>query len=135
MSRILPIITVLLIVSFAADTVASSQRRKRRPRREPPTIGCGGPVCIGITADRVSVKAGEFVALMANASDPDGDVLIYAWSTTGGQIAGKGASVLLDTTGITEPTTFTVTATIDDGYQHVVNCTAVVISVEPASKP
>lgn len=34
--------------------------------------------------------------LAANATDPDGDTLLYKWSTNGGRIIGDGANVNWD---------------------------------------
>src|ERR1043165_7822746 len=55
------------------------------------------------------------VALSANATDPDGDTLLYTWSTTGGRVTGDGANATLDLTGVS-PGTYTVTVEVDDGF-------------------
>ena len=65
-------------------------------------------------ASASTVCVGDKVALRANASDPDGDTLLYTWTTTGGRIVGEGANVSFDTTGLA-PGTYTVTAQVDDG--------------------
>src|SRR5205823_13376428 len=54
------------------------------------------------------------VSLAANASDPDGDTLLYTYSTTGGRITGDGANVSWDLTGV-QPGTYTATVEVDDG--------------------
>ena len=54
------------------------------------------------------------VALSANATDPDGDTLLYTWSTTGGKISGDGPNATLDMSGAA-PGTYTVTVEVDDG--------------------
>jgi hypothetical protein len=54
------------------------------------------------------------VALSAAASDPDGDTLLYTWSTTGGRVTGDGPNATLDLTGAS-PGTYTVTVEVDDG--------------------
>ncbi len=54
------------------------------------------------------------VQLSANASDPDGDTLLYTYSTTGGRIVGDGPNATLDLTGA-QPGTYTVTVEVDDG--------------------
>ena len=54
------------------------------------------------------------VQLSANATDPDGDTLLYTYSTTGGTIRGDGPNATLDLTGV-GPGTYTVTVEVDDG--------------------
>ena len=54
------------------------------------------------------------VQLSANATDPDGDTLLYTYSTTGGRIVGDGPNATLDLTGVA-PGTYTVTVEVDDG--------------------
>jgi hypothetical protein len=54
------------------------------------------------------------IKLSANATDPDNEVLLYTWSTTGGRISGQGANVTLDLTGVA-PGSYTVTLEVDDG--------------------
>jgi hypothetical protein len=54
------------------------------------------------------------VQLSATATDPDGDTLLYTYSTTGGRITGDGPNATLDLTGVA-PGTYTVTVEVDDG--------------------
>jgi hypothetical protein len=54
------------------------------------------------------------VQLSANATDPDGDTLLYTYSTTGGRITGDGPNATLDLAGVA-PGTYTVTVEVDDG--------------------
>jgi hypothetical protein len=54
------------------------------------------------------------VSLSANATDPDGDTLLYTYSTTGGRITGDGPNASLDLSGV-QPGTYTVTVEVDDG--------------------
>jgi hypothetical protein len=54
------------------------------------------------------------IQLTANASDPDGDTLLYTYSTTGGQITGDGPNVTWNLAGVT-PGTYTATVEVDDG--------------------
>ena len=57
---------------------------------------------------------GPTVQLSANATDPDGDTLLYTYSTTGGRVTGDGPNATLDLTGVA-PGTYTVTVEVDDG--------------------
>ncbi|HVG29252.1 MAG TPA: hypothetical protein VM864_05975, partial [Pyrinomonadaceae bacterium] len=52
--------------------------------------------------------------LTANATDPDGDTLLYAWTTTGGRITGDGPNVTWDLSGVA-PGTYTANVEVDDG--------------------
>jgi hypothetical protein len=54
------------------------------------------------------------VKLSATATDPDGDTLLYTYSTTGGRVSGDGPNATLDLTGVA-PGTYTVTVEVDDG--------------------
>ncbi|HEX8722175.1 MAG TPA: hypothetical protein VF736_16290 [Pyrinomonadaceae bacterium] len=54
------------------------------------------------------------VQLSATATDPDGDTLLYTYSTTGGRVSGDGPNATLDLTGVA-PGTYTVTVEVDDG--------------------
>ena len=61
-----------------------------------------------------TVCAGDKVDLRATASDPDGDALVYSWSSSGGRVTGDGASTVFDTTGLA-PGDYTITVQVDDG--------------------
>ncbi|MFL6227148.1 MAG: PKD domain-containing protein [Pyrinomonadaceae bacterium] len=65
-------------------------------------------------ADPSCTPTGSTVNLTANASDPDGDTLLYTWSTTGGRITGDGANVTWDLSGAA-PGTYTANVEVDDG--------------------
>lgn len=79
------------------------------------------PVCQSVTAASTDVFIGDSIALMANATDPDGDVLTYTWTSTCGRIVGSGANVTFDATGLQEGPC-TVTAQVNDGFGHTVEC-------------
>ena len=65
------------------------------------------------------IGKGQSCKIKCSASDPDGDELFYEWSTDGGGVSGKGATVtftapLWSTEG-TEPLTVTVTVSDING--------------------
>jgi hypothetical protein len=114
--------------SASADPLPAASQRKAKKKIRPP-IGCGGVVCSGITAERVTLAPGESTRLRANASDPDGDVLNFAWQATAGSIVGSGSDVEYhapsDKTG-----RFLVTVVVDDGHGHTFECS---IEIEVAA--
>jgi hypothetical protein len=86
---------------------------------EPPV-----PMCVSVTVAG-DVYIGDWVTVMANASDADGDVLTYKWTSTCGRIIGSGSNVTFDATGLSEGSC-TVTAQISDPGGHTVECSATV---------
>jgi hypothetical protein len=54
------------------------------------------------------------VQVSTTAVDPEGDVLTYSYTVSGGRIVGTGANVSWDLSGVREGT-YTVTAAVDDG--------------------
>jgi hypothetical protein len=48
------------------------------------------------------------------AVDPEGDVLTYSYTVSGGRITGQGANVNWDLSGV-RPGTYTITSAVDDG--------------------
>ena len=60
------------------------------------------------------LSSDQVVGLVANASDPDGDTLLYTYTSTGGRITGDGANVSWDLSGA-QPGTYTATVEVDDG--------------------
>lgn len=86
---------------------------------QPPTVALevGTVTAVATNVMRASastVCVGDTVALTARASDPDGDTLLYRWTTTGGRIVGDGANVTFDSAGLA-PGDYTVTVEVDDG--------------------
>lgn len=76
------------------------------------------------------------VQLTTTASDPDGDTLLYTYTTTGGRIVGEGPNVALDLTGV-QPGSYTVTAEVDDGCGCVAfsSTTVNVVACAPQETP
>lgn len=73
------------------------------------------------------------VALMAQASDPDGDTMLFTYKTDGGRVVGEGPEVTLDLTGV-EPGTYTVSVEVDDGLGGI-GTDATKIAVERCTCP
>jgi hypothetical protein len=86
---------------------------------QPPTVSLGlGNVEKGsddlLRESATTVCAGDRVQLQAAATDPDGDTLLYSWTSTGGRIVGEGANTSFDTAGLA-PGDYTVTVEVNDG--------------------
>jgi hypothetical protein len=75
------------------------------------------------------------VGLTVAATDPDGDTLLYTYSTTGGRITGEGATVTWDLSGLA-PGTYTASVEVDDGCGCIsFSSTTVTIANCPDCKP
>lgn len=75
------------------------------------------------------------VGLTTTASDPDGDTLLYTYSTTGGRITGEGSNVSWDLSGLA-PGTYTASVEVDDGCGCVsFSSTTVTIADCPDCRP
>jgi hypothetical protein len=72
---------------------------------------------IGLAASTayIAKSANAQVNLKAIACDPEGDTVLYTYSTTGGRITGDGASAVWNLSGVTRPATYIVTVEVDDG--------------------
>lgn len=68
----------------------------------------------GQMADPNCTPTSSTVQLTANATDPDGDTLLYTWTTTGGRIVGDGPNVTWDLSGVSAGT-YTANVEVDDG--------------------
>ena len=79
-----------------------------------PTVSCA--------SDRSEILPGENVSIRATASDPEGDRLAYAWSTTAGQVTGTGATATFAFTGATPPSAATITVRVSDDHGNTVSC-------------
>jgi hypothetical protein len=89
------------------------------PNNPPTTAVSASPTAIilpcreGFSSETCTATSTQ-VQLAANATDPDGDTLLYTWSTTGGRITGDGANVTWDLSGV-QPGTYTASVEVDDG--------------------
>lgn len=92
------------------------------PNQAPTVTLTVGPVTKGsndlLRESAATICAGDKVALSAAASDPDGDTLLYKWSssaTGGGRFTSDGGTTnTFDTTGLA-PGEYTITVEVDDG--------------------
>jgi hypothetical protein len=106
--------------------VFAGRRNERLPTifpNQPPTVSVSAATSRVVLAaectgndrpDPNCTPTASTVNLSANATDPDGDTLLYTWSTTGGKISGDGPNATLDLSGVADGT-YTVTVEVDDG--------------------
>ncbi len=95
-----------LLIRWGAHPVAVNR---------PPTASC--------SADKNTVVAGsgETVPVHVSASDPDGDSLTYAWSTTGGRVDGTGPDARWSV-GDAGAGSYSVSVRVDDGHGGSASC-------------
>jgi len=106
----------------------------RRNARTPPVPPNTAPSVSSVTPSMTSIlrpcppgqssssctPSGSEVTLVANASDPDNDQLLYTWSVTGGRLSGEGRQVTWDLSGVANGS-YTATVEVNDGNQHTAN--------------
>jgi outer membrane protein OmpA-like peptidoglycan-associated protein len=97
----------------------------------PPAIPANRPPTVSVTCDPSPVLPGQVSNCKATASDPDGDPLIYSWSTAAGSISGSAASASLDTAGVKAGDCTVVTVKVSDGRRGEAEATARVCVQEP----
>jgi len=97
----------------------------KRPN-QPPVISCA--------PERNPILAGERVAIISKASDPDNDPLTYSYAATAGQISGNGPSAQFDSTGLAAGS-YSITCTADDGRGGRTSANTAVDVQQPAPPP
>jgi hypothetical protein len=95
------------------------------PPKHPPTISC--------SANPTTVRVGETATVTCSGHSPDNRSLNYSWRSTGGHIAGAGATGILDTKGAA-PGPITVTGTVTDDRGLAASAT-VTVNVQPLPPP
>jgi hypothetical protein len=88
--------------SITLNVVAKTPRPPDNPPDSNPPAENHFPTINRLYADKNPVRAGEQVTVRVEASDPDNDNLVYAWSNSQGSIIGgaNGASITLDTSNV-----------------------------------
>ncbi len=69
---------------------------------------------VSLSHDNVSALTPKQIKVSVTAVDPEGDILTYNFTVTGGRIVGAGAKVVWDLAGVKQGT-YTLTAAVDDG--------------------
>ncbi|AZR74173.1 hypothetical protein BBF96_12670 [Anoxybacter fermentans] len=87
------------------------------------------PVISSLTVEKSVVQPEEKVKVQVQASDPDGDVLTYTWTVTGGSIEGTGSEVFWiasQTDG-----NYTITVEVSDGRDTVTGSINIQVNTAP----
>ncbi len=106
-------------------------REAPRPPNQAPRVDSVSPSISTVTracpppSTSPNCPSTNTVTLVANASDPDSDQLLYTWSVTGGRLSGEGRQVTWDLTGVANGS-YTATVEVNDGNQHTANGSATV---------
>lgn len=104
------------------------------PAPPAPPVVVNRPPTVSLDADKTNAITCDTVRFRANASDPDGDTLTYAWTTSAGRTVGEGASVTLEPGCLPAGTDVTVTVTVNDGHDHSASASRHVM-IEAKPKP
>jgi opacity protein-like surface antigen len=98
------------------------------PANHPPVAACS------VNPSSVYAGSNESVAVHVNASDPDNDVLTYAYTATGGTVEGTGPDARWNSTGLAVGT-YTVNVKVDDGRGGTASCAADITVAEKPNHP
>jgi hypothetical protein len=118
----------LVVIGFSsAQTLA--QKARETVAYNPPTLSLAADPAVVTASDDPSNPA--VIQLNAVAASPDGNPIRYAWRVAAGRLAGDGASVKWDVSGLT-PGTYRAYVDIDTGTGealcHAFSTTAVVVN-------
>jgi outer membrane protein OmpA-like peptidoglycan-associated protein len=91
----------------------------------PVTINQAPMAACSVNPNAVTIGSDTTVALSVNGSDADGDTLAYAYSATGGNISGTGATARWDLAN-QNPGSYNSTAQVSDGHGGTTSCSAAV---------
>lgn len=90
------------------------------------------PVISSITLDPDTVRVGEASEVIINASDSDGDQIIYSYSVSGGSIEGYGDTVLWNAPEIYGH--YTLKLLVTDGSGNTTTDSAVLVVLPPVNQ-
>ncbi len=116
-------VTVSASDGLASDTASVAIAVTAPPNRN--------PVIASLVASPASVRRGGSSTITVSASDPDGNPLTFAWSTTGGVLSGTGNGATLTAPGTTGPVTVDVTVTDGAGGAAAQNVVVTVVNNPP----
>ncbi len=72
------------------------------------------PCKSGKTSASCTTDSCQIIILKADASDADGDTILYTYTVSGGRVSGDGTAVIWELKGA-EPGVYTATVEVDDG--------------------
>jgi hypothetical protein len=101
--------------SYNVTVTVSNGHGAEATKRITITVRANNPPTINsLVANADWITPSGSLQVACNATDPDGDVLSYEWTTDGGKISGTGASV--HWTAPHEVGTYNITVVVNDGY-------------------
>ncbi len=106
------------------------------PPPPPPPPPANGPPTVTLTCDPCTIMVGDESLLRADAQDPDGDPLTYAWSAPTGEFQDPGnreTQRWLSPDILVPPVP--VTVTVDDGRGGTATDTTTITILEPPAPP
>ncbi|MEJ7618863.1 MAG: hypothetical protein WKF30_18250, partial [Pyrinomonadaceae bacterium] len=112
------------------------RRNERSPEflpNQPPTAALSTDTASVTVCPEDPSRAQTQVKLSTQATDPDGDTLLYTYNVTGGVVSGEGPNVNWDLAGV-QPGTYTSTVEVNDGCGCVSFATTTV-TVAPCPTP
>ncbi|MBN1689889.1 MAG: PKD domain-containing protein [Dehalococcoidia bacterium] len=105
-----------------------------QPVQAPPEPVNNAPVIADLHADTAVVEPLGKSNIVCAASDPDGDELIYRWTTTGGMVDSTGAAVTWIAPA--DPGSYLITVVVSDGKGGATSQeTAVMVPEKPNNPP
>jgi len=93
---------------------------------QPPQVSC--------SANLSTIAIGEPATITMTATDPQGWPMTYSWSSTGGQLSGRGTSATLTATNADAGNTITVTGTATDARANLSSRCSAQVTVPPVQK-
>lgn len=134
MKRLYCFAVIFILATFAAaqnyppgtrcTRLEEETERCRHPlSNRPPSVSLKAEIADARTAELCKrrlipsaecAKAGEHIKLIASAADPDGDRMLFTYSTTGGLVTGDGSEVFWKLENLS-PGVYTATVEVDDG--------------------
>jgi len=128
----LALVSALGLILIAALSGCSGQP-DTQPVQAPPEPVNNPPVITDLHADTPVAQPLAKSNVLCSASDPDGDELIYRWTTSGGIVDSTGAAVTW--TAPADPGSYVITVVVSDGKGGATSQETTVMVPEKPNNP